>query len=142
MPTPLPVVQAAIAVVERRGRVLIARRLFTDHLGGRWEFPGGKRRVGETWTACLKRELIEELGLRAISPRRIATIRFRYPDRRVHLAVFHCTTTDTPTSRRGQRVRWVARRSLIRYRWPAANRELVTCLSGRENLRRREYRLV
>ena len=130
MPTQLPLVQAAIAVIERRGRVLITRRLSTDHIGGAWEFPGGKRRVGETWTACLKRELIEELGIRAISPRRIATIRFRYPDRHVHLAVFRCTAIGQPSSRRGQAVRWVARRSLIRYRCPAANRELVKRLSA------------
>ena len=128
----LPVTQAAIAVVERRGRVLIARRLSTDHLGGVWEFPGGKRRVGETWTACLRRELAEELGLRVASPRRIATIRFRYPDRRVYLAVFRCMTVrGIPSPRRGQALRWVARQALGRYRYPAANRELVARLSGR-----------
>ena len=134
-------IQAAIAVLERRGRVLIARRLSTDHLGGVWEFPGGKRRVGETWTACLRRELAEELGLRVVSPRRIATIRFRYPDRRVHLAVFRCTTLrGGPSSRRGQVMRWVARQALGRYRYPAANRELVARLSGRAAMGRRHRR--
>ena len=130
MPT-RPLVQAAIAVIERRGRILIARRPAAAHLGGCWEFPGGKRRVGETWAACVRRELAEELGIRAIALRRMATIRFRYADRRVYLAVFRCAAADRPSSHRGQAVRWVARRALRRYRWPAANRELIAQLSGR-----------
>ncbi|MEJ5358419.1 MAG: (deoxy)nucleoside triphosphate pyrophosphohydrolase [Desulfobacterales bacterium] len=47
------------------GRVLIARRKPGRRHAGRWEFPGGKLRPGETPEEGLARELREELGIEA-----------------------------------------------------------------------------
>ncbi len=58
-----PVVEAAAAVIGRSGRYLVTQRTTDRHLGGMWEFPGGKRQPGESLEACLRRELEEELGL-------------------------------------------------------------------------------
>jgi A/G-specific adenine glycosylase len=52
-------------VVDRRGRILIARRKEGSMLGGLWEFPGGTREDGESLEACIARELKEELGIEA-----------------------------------------------------------------------------
>ena len=38
--------EVVAAVIERDGLILIARRPAASHLGGLWEFPGGKRDVG------------------------------------------------------------------------------------------------
>lgn len=57
---PIPVVAA---VVRRRNRYLVALRPEAKRHGGRWEFPGGKRRPGEDDLAALRRELREELGV-------------------------------------------------------------------------------
>lgn len=51
------------AVIEREGRILIARRREDDHFGGIWEFPGGKVELGEEPRDCLRREILEELEL-------------------------------------------------------------------------------
>ena len=58
----------AAVVRDARGRVLIARRKVDERgqwaeLEGLWEFPGGKREDGESFEACVTRELVEELGL-------------------------------------------------------------------------------
>lgn len=58
-----PTLTVAAGVLIRDGKVLIARRKATLSNGGRWEFPGGKLKPGETPQICLRRELNEELGI-------------------------------------------------------------------------------
>ncbi len=53
----------AAAVIERDGRILIARRRPGDRFGGVWEFPGGKVEPGEEPRQGLRREIREELDL-------------------------------------------------------------------------------
>ena len=55
---------AAAALVDRDGRVLIAKRPIGKSMAGLWEFPGGKVEIGETPEECLIRELNEELGIK------------------------------------------------------------------------------
>lgn len=45
------------------GRVLACRRSAERHLGGLWEFPGGKVEGGESHEVALARELREELAI-------------------------------------------------------------------------------
>lgn len=52
------------AVVEREGRLLLARRPPGKRHAGLWELPGGKFLPGETPLAAARRELAEELGVK------------------------------------------------------------------------------
>lgn len=61
-----PATRVVAAVIEREGRVLVAQRAPKNRHGGMWEFPGGKVERGESDIDALKRELLEELGLRLI----------------------------------------------------------------------------
>ncbi|MCF7687733.1 MAG: (deoxy)nucleoside triphosphate pyrophosphohydrolase [Cephaloticoccus sp.] len=56
---PIPVV---CVLIERDGRVLLAQRPPHKHLGGKWEFPGGKVETSESTEAAIVREIWEELG--------------------------------------------------------------------------------
>ena len=128
----LPLVGAAIAVIECRGRYLVSRRRAGDHLGGLWEFPGGKRRPGEAWRAGGLREGREELGGEGACLGRFAPIRFTYPDRRVRLELFRCRITDgTPRARRSHAIRWVTPAQLARLRVPPANQPFIRRLTQR-----------
>ena len=129
-------VQAAIALIERRGRYLICRRRPGDFLGGYWEFPGGKREPGESWEACLRRELREELGVavRALKP--FGGLRYRYAKGPIVFKVFRCAIArGRPRPLAAAALRWVPPRRLIRYRFPPANRPLITHLSRTHNIR-------
>ena len=52
------------AVIERDDEFLLTRRAADSHLGGRWEFPGGKVDDDESPEDALHREIREELGVR------------------------------------------------------------------------------
>lgn len=50
-------------IILRGDTVLIAQRKKNDTMGGLWEFPGGGVDDGETPDDCIRRELMEELGI-------------------------------------------------------------------------------
>ena len=51
------------AILSKSGNILIAKRKVDSRLAGKWEFPGGKIKKGESPEDCLKRELNEELSI-------------------------------------------------------------------------------
>jgi mutator protein MutT len=136
-------IQAAIGLIERRGRYLICQRRAGGFLGGYWEFPGGKREPGESWEACLRRELREELGIAVRAVRRFGTLRYRYGERPVTFRVFRCAVAQgRPRPLEARALRWVPPGSLRRYRFPPANRRLIARLafSCYNKMMRRERR--
>ncbi len=62
-------------IIDRRGRILLARRKEDAMLGGLWEFPGGGVEQGESITACIQRELKEELGIETRVGPHLVTVR-------------------------------------------------------------------
>jgi len=124
------VVHVAIAVIERRGRFLICRRHAAKTFGGHWEFPGGKREPGETWQACLRRELREELGVTVRRIKPAGRLYHRLGKREAFFRVFRCAINrGTPQPLSSQIVRWVDRARLSRYKFPPANAPLIAQLS-------------
>jgi len=61
--------EVTCAVILREGKLLLAQRAKS----GLWELPGGKAEPGETLSACLARELAEELAVSAQVGPRLAT---------------------------------------------------------------------
>ena len=55
------------AVIRRNDKYLICQRPLHKRHGGLWEFPGGKLEPGETYVDAAKRELAEELGVKALA---------------------------------------------------------------------------
>lgn len=76
-PRPHWVVGAAVTL-DVRGRILITRRPDESMLGGLWEFPGGKVEPGETLPECIRRELIEELGIEVEVGPEVTRVRHQY----------------------------------------------------------------
>src|SRR5512135_13956 len=76
------------AVIERDGRVLVARRGPGQRFAGLWEFPGGKLEDGETPRSGLERELGEELGIRVRAGRFLCAVPYQGPALSLELLVF------------------------------------------------------
>lgn len=126
-----PVFEVAAAVIARDGRYLVTRRATGGHLGGLWEFPGGKRQPGESLETCLARELEEELGIRPRVGERLSVVPWTYPDRRVVLHFFRCDLgRQAVQARERQPIRWVTPRELGRLPMPPADAALVQQLAG------------
>jgi 8-oxo-dGTP diphosphatase len=108
---PLRVVAAA--VVDRAGRVLIAQRPPGKWQAGRWEFPGGKLEPGEDEEAAVRRELMEELGVRVDAAQRLMEVTYDYPDRRVAIGLWLVLRHEgEPRGLDGQALQWVAAEEL------------------------------
>lgn len=115
------------AVIRRDGRILIAQRPRDKHMGGLWEFPGGKVEAGEAADCALVRELEEELGITATAFRPLIRISHDYADKAVCLDVWEVTDfAGEPHGREGQAVHWVTPDELPGFDYPAANRPIVT----------------
>jgi 8-oxo-dGTP diphosphatase len=119
------------AIIQRDGRYLVTRRQPGAHLAGVWEFPGGKCDRGESLTACIARELDEELGIKAEVGAEVFATTHDYTDRRVELHFFECQTADDPLPRLGQEMRWVAKKELHALEFPPADAELIRMLETR-----------
>ena len=126
---PLEVVAGALLDV--RGRILIAERPAGREHAGRWEFPGGKRRPGEAPAATLARELREELGVEIEAFAPLLRVEHRYPGatRRVSIEAFSVTRwRGEPRGLDGQRLHWCERGRLLEAGLLEADRPLVVAL--------------
>jgi 8-oxo-dGTP diphosphatase len=119
------------AVIEREGRFLVTRRLAGTHLAGTWEFPGGKCDGTETLTACMTREIREELGVGCVVGDEVFTISHAYTDRHIELHFFQVELQGEPVPQIGQDMQWVPRERLADLEFPPADAALIRMLSRR-----------
>lgn len=70
-------VPAAVALIQRGGRLLLTRRARPPY-AGTWDLPGGFLEGDETPEHGLRRELSEELGMRVVRSRLVSLATDRY----------------------------------------------------------------
>ena len=122
---------AAVALIDRDGRVLLAQRPAGKSMAGLWEFPGGKVEAGETPETALIRELQEELGISTWSSC-LAPLTFAshsYDDFHLLMPLFACRKWDgVVTAQEGQNLAWVAPNQMKTYPMPPADIPLIPIL--------------
>lgn len=69
-------------LINQNNQFLIAQRPAGKHLGGKWEFPGGKVEDGETSQQALKREMQEELGIEVCSALLFTKVTHKYTEKK------------------------------------------------------------
>ena len=118
------------AVIEHANRFLVTRRQAGVHLAGHWEFPGGKVAAGETHTAALRREIIEELDADVVVHDLVLETTHTYPERTVTLFFYRCDLVGTPKPMLGQEMEWIPRAQLSSRPFPPADDELIRMLTA------------
>ncbi|MCV6597206.1 MAG: 8-oxo-dGTP diphosphatase MutT [Mangrovicoccus sp.] len=122
---------AAVALVDRDGRVLLAQRPEGKSMAGLWEFPGGKIETGETPEQALIRELEEELGIgtwqSCLAPLSFAS--HSYEDFHLLMPLFVCRKWEgIPQPKEGQTLAWVRPKDFANYPMPPADIPLIPFL--------------
>lgn len=125
-----PEITVTAAVIERSGRLLIARRPLKGLLGGLWEFPGGKLEPGEGLKNCLKRELREEIGVSIQVGEELGKYRHAYTHYKVILHAFRCSlaVSARPRSIGVADWRWVKASDLSRFPMGKIDRQIASSL--------------
>jgi len=122
-------IEVAAGLIFRDNKLLLTQRPADSHLGGKWEFPGGKREPNETFAECLRRELREELGVEVEVQQLVEAITHHYPERTVHLRFFRCQLREgEPQALDCPALQWVGRDQLDAFDFPAADARLLDTL--------------
>jgi mutator protein MutT len=128
-------IDVSAGLVIREGKLLITQRHADAHLGGLWEFPGGKREPHETFEQCLVRELREELGIEVEVGEAIESLTHSYPEKTVHLKFFRCRwRANEPQPLDCLNFKWVSVEELGNYSFPAADARLLQKLADSTGL--------
>jgi 8-oxo-dGTP diphosphatase/A/G-specific adenine glycosylase len=127
--------QIGVAVIrDDRDLILIDRRLAKGLLGGFWEFPGGKIEGNETVQECIKREILEEIGIDIAVDSHLITIDHTYSHFRVNLQVYNCRyLSGQARAIECEEIRWVTIQELDNYTFPAANQEIIRAVKDMVN---------
>jgi 8-oxo-dGTP diphosphatase len=113
--------------------ILICQRQRSDAYGLQWEFPGGKVKDGEGLSTALKRELEEELAIRAEIGGEVFRLRHHYPDRYVEVVFFAITNyAGELRNQVFEAIAWAPRAKLPEHNFLEADRELVKRISKGE----------
>lgn len=141
-PVEIPAIVVTAAVVVREGKLLLTRRREGDHLGGTWEFPGGKLHDGESPPQGLRRELAEELGVEAEvgDPFRFAW--WEYPEKKVLLLFYRCRiVAGEPRPLECAAVGWFDEGEIGALPMPPADRGILGDVRAlvRESLREKDF---
>lgn len=120
------------ALILSGDEVLCCQRTAEQAHPFKWEFPGGKIEPGESPEAALRRELDEELGIRAEIGARVAMITHSYaPGTSVELHFFRVDAWEGEmVNHIFHDIRWVKRAELAELDFLEADLELVREISA------------
>ncbi len=120
--------EVSAAILENEeGEILIGQRGPGGSCGNLWEFPGGKRRPGETPEECLIRECREELACEiTCESQPFFETSYRYPDVEVALTFFKGRIAKgEPECKVHRQLIWADPKKLVTYTFCPADEALI-----------------
>jgi A/G-specific adenine glycosylase len=134
---PVPHHQIAVGIIWKDGKILIGRRRQDRMLGGLWEFPGGKQKLGESLAETVYREVAEETGLQVRVDHPYCKVNHAYTHFKITLTAFCCEwTTGDAKPLTTDELCWAGLRELDAYPFPKANTKVLEAVRDYERMQR------
>ncbi len=119
-------IHVTCGIIESNGQILAAQRSRSMRIPLKWEFPGGKIEDGELPQDCLRRELMEELGITVTIDHQLPPVTHDYPSLRVTLYPFVChIVAGKPTNHEHEAIVWLPPDRLMTLDWADADIPVV-----------------
>jgi A/G-specific adenine glycosylase len=127
----VPEYNVSIGIIIKEGKFYIQKRPSEGHLGGMWEFPGGKARENESPEQALNRECREETGAEIDIVQPLALVHHAYSHFKIHMSVFICRLKQGDVQPPpNQPFQWITAEELERYPFPGANHKFFPALKA------------
>ena len=110
-------IKVVAALIEKDGKVLIAKRLTGDtNVFGKWEFPGGKVELNEDEFDAIEREIFEEFELKIKANNFLINNICEYPNKTVDLRLYSCDYISGEFKLHDHsEIAWVDKNELLNY---------------------------
>lgn len=123
-------------LIFKERRVLLARRSPDKHLAGYWEFPGGKVEKNEKEEDCLRRELMEELGINVSVINFFMLNHHQYKEKNITLKSYFCKVEEPENFclNDHDKIEWVKVENLLDYQLAPADIPIAKALNERNSI--------
>ena len=122
-------IDVSAAVIVKDNKYFIAKRNKDKHLGGYFEFPGGKQDHNETLEQTVIREIKEELNVDITVDRKLGEEYYSDEKINVHLHYFFCTIIKGDIIlKEHEEAAWVSKEEFNKYKFAEGDKDIISLL--------------
>lgn len=122
-------IDVSAAVIVKDNKYFIAKRNKDKHLGGYFEFPGGKQDKDETLEQTVIREIKEELNVDITVDRKLGEEHYSDEKINVHLHYFFCTIIKGDiVLKEHEEAAWVSKEEFNKYKFAEGDKDIISLL--------------
>ncbi len=122
-------INVAAAIITKNNKYFIAKRNKNKHLGGFYEFPGGKQDKNETLQETVIREIKEELDVNVFVGDKLGEEHYKDEKINVHLHYFFCTIISGDiVLKEHEDSAWVSKEEFKNYDFAEGDKDIISLL--------------